>query len=117
MIKVIKTTWRPLLRLTEVLIDKEGKVTETGNEFHFNVLDVPHIVSNPNWTALVYDNHTIVVKESAEDIYKAVDKMVKEEQDRKAKEAEEYMKATQARVAETAAKVIPINADNGGGAA
>jgi len=118
MIKQIKTTWRPLLRLTEVVIDKDtANVIETGNEFHLNVLDVPHIISNPNWTALVYDHHTILVKESAEDIYKAVDKMVKEEQDRKAKEAEEYMKATQARVAETAAKIVPINDDNGGGAA
>ena len=106
MIKQIKTTWRPLLRLTEVVIDKDtGAVTETGNEFHLNVLNVPLIMSNPQWTALIYD----LVKESAEDMYKAVDKMVKEEQERKAKEAEEYMKATQARVAETAAKNIPIN--------
>lgn len=114
MIKQIKTTWRPLLRLTELAADKDGNITETGNEFHLNVLDVPHIISNPNWTALIYDHHTILVKESAKDIYKAVDKMVEEEQERKAKQAEEYMKATQARVAETAKNVVsfPDN-DNG----
>jgi uncharacterized protein YlzI (FlbEa/FlbD family) len=114
MIKQIKTTWRPLLRLTELAADKDGNITETGNEFHLNVLDVPHIISNPNWTALIYDHHTILVKESAKDIYKAVDKMVEEEQERKAKQAEEYMKATQARVAETAKNVVSFpNNDNG----
>ena len=115
MIKQIKTTWRPLLKLTEVMIDKDtAVVTETGNEFHLNVLDVPHIISNPNWTALIYDHHTILVKESAKDIYKAVDKMVEEEQDRKAKQAEEYMKATQERVAETAKNIVSFPANDGG---
>lgn len=96
------------------MIDKDtGEVTETGNEFHLNVLDVPHIISNPNWTALIYDHHTIMVKESAKDIYKAVDKMVEEEQERKAKQAEEYMKATQERVSQYADNVVPIN-NNGG---
>lgn len=99
------------------MIDKDtGVVTETGNEFHLNVLDVPHIISNPNWTALIYDHHTILVKESAKDIYKAVDKMVEEEQDRKAKQAEEYMKATQQRVAQYADNVIPINGNDNGDA-
>ena len=68
MIKQIKTTWRPLLKLTEVVIDKDtGAVTETGNEFHLNVLNVPLIMSNPQWTALIYDNCTVLVKESAKD--------------------------------------------------
>lgn len=99
------------------MIDKDtGAVTETGNEFHLNVLDVPHIISNPNWTALIYDHHTILVKESAKDIYKAVDKMVEEEQDRKAKQAEEYMKATQQRVAQYTDNVIPINGNDNGDA-
>ena len=94
------------------MIDKDtSQVVETGNEFHLNVLDVPHIISNPNWTALVYDHHTILVKESAKDIYKAVDKMVEEEQERKAKQAEEYMKATQERAAKYAENVVPINGD------
>lgn len=114
MIKQIKTTWRPLLKLTEVVIDKDtGAVTETGNEFHLNVLNVPLIMSNPQWTALIYDHCTVLVKESAKDIYKAVDKMVEEEQDRKAKQAEEYMKATQERVQKYSDKVVPIN-NNGG---
>lgn len=119
MIKQIKTTWRPFLKLTEVVIqpgekpEDPQKIVETGNEFHLNVLDVPHIISNPNFTALVYDHHTILVKESAKDIYKAVDKMVEEEQERKKKQAEEYMKATQQRVADTA-KVVNIANNNGG---
>ena len=87
-------------------------IVETGNKFLFNVLDVPHIISNPNFTALVYDHHTIIVKESAKDICKAIDKMVEEEADRKKAQAEEYMRATQERVANTA-KVIqmPTNGD------
>lgn len=114
MIKQIKTTWRPLLKLTELAADKDGNIKETGNEFHLNVLDVPHIISNPNWTALIYDHHTILVKESAKDIYKAIDKMVEEEQERKAKQAEEYMKATQARVAETAKNIVTFPANDSG---
>lgn len=121
MIKQIKTTWRPFLKLTEVILEKDPNdvnkyvVTETGNEYHMNVLDVPHILTNPNFTALVYDHHTIFVKEPASEIYKAIDKMVKEEQDRKAKEAHEYFEATQKRVADTAKIVnMPANNDDGG---
>ena len=92
------------------MIDKDtAAVTETGNEFHLNVLNVPLIMSNPNWTALIYDHCTVFVKESAKDIYKAVDKMVEEEQERKKKQAEEYMKATQERVANTAKNVVSID--------
>ena len=46
----------------------------------------------------------MLVKESAKDIIKAVDKLISAEQERKAKQAEEYMLATQARVAETATR-------------
>lgn len=113
MIKQIKTTWRPLLKLTEVILKEDFTVEETGNEYHMNVLEVPHILSNPKFTALVYDHHTIFVKESASDIYKAIDKMVEEEAERKKQQAEEYMKATQQRVADTA-KVVNIANNNGG---
>lgn len=119
MLKQIKTTWRPLIELTEVQIipaSKEGasdQLVETGNKYHMNVLDVPHIISNPNFTALIYDHHTILVKESAKDIYKTIDKMVKDEQDRKAQQAHEYFEATQKRVAETG-KVVQMPANDGG---
>lgn len=117
MIKQIKTTWRPLIELTEVALKPvkedgtEQTIVETGGKYHMNVLDIPHIISYPSFTALVYDHHSILVKESAKDIYKIIDKMVAEEQDRKAKQAEEYMKATQQRVVDFA------NNNNGGDAA
>lgn len=110
MIKEIKTTWRPLIELTELKYDEQSAtVSETGGKFHMNVLNVPHIISYDKFTALVYDHFTILVKESAKDIYKTIDKMVEAEQDRKAKQAEEYMKATQERVQQYSDKVIPIN--------
>ena len=82
-----------------------------------NVLDIPHIISYPDFTALIYDHHSILVKESAKDIYKIIDKMVKDEQDRKAEQARQYMEATQERVANTAKVVqMPVNNNDGGNA-
>ena len=113
MIKQIKTKWRPLIELTEVALvtDESGKntgtVAETGGKYHMNVLDIPHIISYPDFTALIYEGHSILVKESAKDIYKIVDKMVEDEQKRKAEEAHKYYEATQQRVANTA-KVIQM---------
>lgn len=120
MIKQIKTTWRPLIELTEVTLVSDDKdnstntVKETGGKYHMNVLDVPHIISYPEFTALVYDHHSILVKESAKDIYKIIDKMVEDEKTRKAEEAHKYFEATQKRVADTA-KVVQMPANNDGG--
>lgn len=115
MIKEIKTTWRPLIELTELKYDEQSDTaTETGGKFHMNVLNVPSIISYPNFTALIYDHFTILVKESATDIYKIIDKMVEDEKTRKAEEAHKYYEATQQRVAETA-KVVQMPANNDGG--
>lgn len=115
MLKTIKTTWRPLIELTELKYDeKTDTVEETGGKFHMNVLNVPHIISYDKFTALVYDHFTILVKESAKDIYKTVDKMVEDEQERKAKQAHEYFEATQKRVQDTG-KVIQMPANTDGG--
>lgn len=114
MIKQIKTTWRPLIELTEMRYDDQtATATETGGKFHMNVLNVPHIISYPDFTALVYEHFTILVKESAKDIYKVIDKMVEDEQKRKAEEAHKYYEATQQRVANTA-NVIQMPANDGG---
>lgn len=108
MLKIVKTKWRPFIELTEVVFKPEtNELIETGSKFHLNVLHVPDgIVTGPDYTALIYDNFQILVKESAEDIYATVDKMVEEEADRKAAQAAEYMAATQQRAADFAEKNV-----------
>lgn len=110
MLKIVNTKWRPFIELTEVAFRPvapespvPNELVETGMKYHLNVLHVPDgIVTGEHYTALIYDNFQILVKESAEEIYATVDKMVEEEADRKAAQAAEYMAATQKRAADFA---------------
>lgn len=96
MIKITKTNWRPLIELHGVPKD-EGAFEET---FYFDVTKRPIIIQTEKGTLMHFgDDVAILVKESVKDILKAIDKLIAAEQDKKAQEAEEYMKATQARVA------------------
>ena len=108
MIKEVKTSWRPLLELTEILLDEEGNVTESGNTFYYNLclkhqtLSKHHKVLLSSWTTYLFR-----VKESVKDICKKkIDKIIQAEADRVAEEArknmeeqakrmEEYKKANQ----------------------
>lgn len=101
-LKVVKTSWRPLIELhaTKHIKDTDDYV-DTDNIFYLNVLKVPHIISNGEGkgTTLVYEDFVVSVKESPEEIFKTVDKMVKDEADRKAAMAKEYQAASEERVA------------------
>ena len=95
MIKITKNNWRPFIELTT---DTEDAAT-----VYFDVTKRPIIIQTATGTILdLGQDGSVLVKESAKDIIKAVDKLISAEQERKAKQAEEYMLATQARVAETA---------------
>ena len=95
MIKITKTNWRPFIELTTA--------TEDEATVYFDVNRRPLIIQTATGTILdLGQDGSVLVKESAKDIIKAVDKLIATEQERKAKQAEEYMLATQARVAETA---------------
>ena len=97
MIKITKNNWRPFIELTAV--DPQGGEAV----LYFDVTKRPLIIQQEELTLLHFDeNADILVKEKAKDIIKAVDKLIAAEQELKAKQAAEYMKATQARVAETA---------------
>lgn len=99
MIKITKNNWRPFIELTAVA----GDMSEC--TLYFDVTKRPLIIQDENRTLLHFEEGDIIVKEKAKDIIKAVDKLIAAEQDRKAEQAKEYMKATQERVAATAALV------------
>lgn len=106
MIKEVKTSWRPLLELTEILLDEEGNVTESGNTFYYNYAKASDLIQTPQGTVIIMDNLSIRVKESVKDICKKIDNIIQAESDRVAEEArknmeeqakrmEEYKKANQ----------------------
>lgn len=101
-LKVVKTTWRPLIELhaTQPIKDTDD-YAETDKIFYLNALKVPHVLNNGEGkgTTLVYEDFVVSVKESPEEIFKTIDKMVQDEADRKAAVAAEYQAASEKRVA------------------
>lgn len=91
MIKDVKTSWRPLLELNEVIINDGGEVVESGNIFYYNYAKPSDLLQTPMGTVIVMDNLTIRVKESVKDICKKIDKIIKDEADRVAAEARKNM--------------------------
>lgn len=87
MIKEVKTNWRPLLELTEIVLDDTGNVTESGNIFYYNYAKASDLIQTPQGTVIIMDNLSIRVKESVKDIYKKIDKIMQAEADRLAEEA------------------------------
>lgn len=97
MINITKTRWRPFIELHQV---------DTDCLVYFDVTKHPTVIQYDDGTELYFNmNDSIIVKESAVEIIEAVDRLIEEEQDRKAEQAKEYFAATQARVAETAKMV------------
>ena len=104
MIKEVKTSWRPLLELTEILLDEEGNVTESGNTFYYNYAKASDLIQTPQGTVIVMDNLSIRVKESVKDIYKKIDKIMQAEADRIAEEARRNMEEQAKRMEQFKAK-------------
>lgn len=101
-VKFIKTEWRPILELTEIRLEpnkddaNKYTVVETGNKVHFNIVNVPKmIITNDGFSVISYDHFSVFVKESAKDIYKAIDGYIEAERDKKAAEAREYYESLQ----------------------
>lgn len=99
MIKITKNNWRPFIELTTVAEDGEE------GTLYLDVTKRPILVQTKENTIIHVDECDMAVKEKVKDIIKAVDRLIAAEQDRKAEQAKEYMKATQERVAATAALV------------
>lgn len=95
MIKVVDTKWHPYIAMD--LCD--------GGKLYYDIMQRSVIVQNDGYTAITIDNTEYYAKDTAEDIFKAIDKLIEDEQDKKAQQAKEYMAATMARVAETAERV------------
>lgn len=99
MINITDNKWRAFIELTAV--SEDGG---TGT-FYFDITRRPLIIQQDDGTAMLFDDATIVVKESAKEIIEACDRLVEMEQDKKAAEARAYMEATMARAEATKAKV------------
>lgn len=91
MIKEVKTNWRPLLELTEIVLDDDGNITESGNTFYYNYAKASDLIQTPQGTVIIMDNLSIRVKESVKDIYKKIDKIIKAESDRITEEARDNL--------------------------
>lgn len=100
MIKEVKTSWRPLLELTEIVLDDDGNVTESGNTFYYNYAKASDLIQTPQGTVIIMDNLSIRVKESVKDIYKKIDKIIQAEADRVAEEARKNMEEQTKRMEE-----------------
>lgn len=100
MIKEVKTSWRPLLELTEIVLDDDGNVTESGNTFYYNYAKASDLIQTPQGTVIIMDNLSIRVKESVKDIYKKIDKIIQTEADRVAEEARKNMEEQAKRMEE-----------------
>lgn len=97
MIKFTETNWRPFIELTDL---------GTRNTVYFDVTTVLCIVQGNGYTTIyLKNNEHLFVKESAEDIIKAVDKMIEEEAARKTEQARKFMEDTQKRVKEFGEKM------------
>lgn len=106
MIEIVTNEWRPFIKLHTTLTNKDTNETYV-SEVYFDVTKRPTLYSLPNGgTSIILANEDeIAVNETPLEILEAVDKMIKAEQEKKAQEAAEYMKATAERVAATAAKL------------
>lgn len=101
MIKEVKTSWRPLLELTEVVLTEDGTgVVESGNIFYYNYAKASDLIQTPQGTVIILDNLSIRVKESVKDIYKKIDKIIQAEADRVAEEARKNMEEQAKRMEE-----------------
>lgn len=90
MIEIVKNSWRPFILLHD----------EEGCEVYFDVTKKPTITQYEDCTELYMNaNEYVDVKESAKDIIAAVDRMIADEQQKKAEEAAKYMQETMTRVA------------------
>lgn len=97
MIKITKNNWRPFIELTPVSCKEDSE-----DILYLDVTKRPIIIQSKEGTIIHVDDVDLVVKESAKDIFKAVDKLIAEEAERKQEEAKKYAEETFARVAKTA---------------
>lgn len=93
MINITENKWRPFIELTLDDVDNA--------KMYFDVTKRVTLVQTDSYTIISFDSSSYHVKESAKDIIAAVDKLIEAEQDKKAEQARQYMKATMARAAET----------------
>ena len=94
-IKITKTSWRPFIELTDA----------GDNTLYFDVNGKVFLSQQSDGTEVIVGESKFKVKQSAKDILKAVEELIKDEQDRKLEEAEAYRKATEERASKLAMKL------------
>lgn len=112
MIEIVDNLWRPFIKLhTEVkdfdnYVDGKAKVVGT-NDYYFDVTSRVVLSETDSGTEIYYlsAGHSDYVIEKPDEIIKACDDLIIQEQEKKAAEAKKYFEETQARVAATAAAI------------
>ena len=110
MIEIVDSLWRPFIKLHTAVkdydncVNGEAKVIGT-HDYYFDINARVVLSETDSGTEIYYlvAGHTDWVIETPAEILKAIDDLIKAEQEKKAAEAEKYYQETQARVAATAA--------------
>ena len=117
MIEIVDNKWRPFILLHTGDFkweDADGNELEdpiiTPREYYFDITakcQLEEVVDKHGAGTYIHfnDGHWQDVLETPKEIIEAVDRLITEEQDKKAAEAHKYFEETQARVAATAAKL------------
>lgn len=111
MIEIVDNKWKPYIKLHVADIDwdncKDGKGTVVGTrDFYFDITARVTLEADKDGGTKIHNivsGSTDYVVEAPEEIIAACDKLITDEQERKAAEAVKYYEETQARVAATAA--------------
>lgn len=110
MIEIVDSLWRPFIKLHTEVIDYDncvdGKPKFIGTHDYYFDINARVILSEIDGGTEIYylaPGHADFVVETPAEILKAIDDLIKAEQEKKAAEAHKYFEETQARVAATAA--------------
>lgn len=110
MIEIVDNKWRPFIVLH--IAEYDWDYTEKGEPklvdkkpYYFDITAKVTLEAVKKGTNIYYiaSGHSEQVMETPEEIIEACDRLITEEQDKKAAEAHKYFEETQARVAATAA--------------
>lgn len=98
LINITENKWRAFIELSSY----NPQNNEDDGVFYFDITRKPLMTAAKDGsTFLKFQEGMICVRESVKDILEAIDRLIEAEQEKKAKEAREYMEATAARVAQT----------------
>ena len=105
MIEIVDNKWRPFIKLHIADVEDGGGNPVGDHSYYFDITSRVSLCGIDGGTEICYLScgQSCWVSETPEEIIEACDRLITEEQDKKAAEAHKYFEETQARVAATAA--------------